>query len=177
MGIDSVDDVASRLYAYSYREETLFKKVMRFLTSWHPVIRPDGEYGVSLSVEKISQRRGLDLFSDTLENFGAFIAENKRGVHVVFDEFQEIVELHQYIQIEGILRSHIQTHSNASYFFVGSRRRVLNDMFNMRKRPFYRSSINYPLSPLPLDESISFIIDQFKRGGNWYAPNLLRERS
>ncbi len=179
MGIDSVDDVASRvasrLYAYSYREATLFKKVMRFLTSWRPVIRPDAEYGVSLSVEKISQRRGLDLFRDTLENFGAFIAENKRGVHVVFDEFQEIVELPQSMQIEGILRSHIQTHSNASYFFVGSRRRVLNDMFNMRKRPFYRSSINYPLSPLPLDESISFIIDQFKRGGKACPESIARK--
>jgi len=169
MGIDSVDDlaarVASRLYAYSYKKEALFKKVMRFVTTWRPVVRPDTEYGVSLSVEKVSQRRGLDLLSDTLENFGAFIAESKEVAHVVFDEFQEIVELPQSVQIEGILRSHIQTHSNASYFFVGSRRRVLNDMFNMRKRPFYRSSINYPLAPLPLDESIFFLIEQFKRGG------------
>lgn len=169
MGVDSVEDlagrVASRFYAYSYVEETLFKKAIRFITSWRPVVRPDPEYGVSISVERISQRKGLDLLSDTLESFGKFILESKRGIHIVFDEFQEIVDLPQSIQIEGILRSHIQTHSNASYFFVGSRRRILNDMFNMRKRPFYRSSINYPLAPLPLEEGTHFIIEQFRQGG------------
>lgn len=42
-----------------------------------------------------------------------------------------------------------------------SSRRLLNE----RKRPFYRSAISYPLSPLPIAEVISFIVGQFKRGG------------
>ena len=69
------------------------------------------------------------------------------------------------LRIEGVLRSHIQTHSHASYFFVGSRRRVLNEIFNTRKRPFYRSSINFPLGPLPFEEGVQFIVEQFKKGG------------
>ena len=168
-GVDSVEDMAGRiaswLYSYSHKDESIFKKAMKFLSSWRPVIRPDSEYGVSLSVEVTRTMRGIELLEETFLGFGKFIQEHGKGVHIVFDEFQEISELRESLQLEGLLRSHIQTHSNASYFFVGSRRRVLRDIFNEKKRPFYRSSINYPLGPLPIDESIYFIMEQFKRGG------------
>ena len=168
-GIDSLEDMAarmaSRLYSYCYENEGLFKKAMKVLSSWRPVIRPDPEYGVSLTVEPTVGTRGIELLNNTLDGFGKFIQEQKKGVHIVLDEFQEIGELRESLQIEGALRSHIQTHSQASYFFVGSRRRVLNEIFNTRKRAFYRSSINFPLGPLPFEEGVHFIVEQFKRGG------------
>lgn len=168
-GIDSPEDLAarmaSRLYSYCHKNEGLFKRAMTFLSSFRPVVRPDPEYGFSLTVEQSVGWKGTDLLNGTLEGFGKFIQEEKKGVHIVFDEFQEITELRESLQIEGIMRSHIQTHSGASYFFVGSRRRVLNDIFNTRKRPFYRSSISFPLGPLPLEEGVRFIVEQFKRGG------------
>lgn len=168
-GIDSLEDMAarmaSRLYSYCHEDEGLFKKAMKFLSSWRPVIRPDPEYGVSLTVEATVGQKGTELLNGTLDGFGKFIQEQKKGVHIVFDEFQEIAELRESLQIEGTLRSHVQTHSQASYFFVGSRRRVLNEIFNTRKRPFYRSAINFPLGPLPFEEGVHFIVEQFKRGG------------
>ena len=168
-GIDSLEDMAgrmaSRLYSYCHGNKGLFMKAMKFLSSWRPVIRPDPEYGVSLTVEATVGRKGIELLNSTLDGFGKFIQEQKQGVHIVFDEFQEIAELRESLQIEGTLRSHIQTHSHASYFFVGSRRRVLNDIFNTRKRPFYRSSISFPLGPLPFEEGVDFIVEQFRRGG------------
>lgn len=168
-GIDSLEDMAgrmaSRLYFYCHQNEGLFKKAMKFLSTWRPVIRPDPEYGVSLTVELSARLKGIDLLNSTLEGFGKFIREQKKGIHIVLDEFQEISELHQSPQIEGTLRSHIQVHSPASYFFVGSRRRVLQDIFNTRKRPFYQSAINFPLGPLPFEEGVRFIVEQFHKGG------------
>jgi hypothetical protein len=168
-GVDSIDDLASRLasriYATAGDSEPLLKKIMRFLTAWRPVFRPDPEYGVSLSVEPSGRKKGLDLMEETLSGLGAFIKDHGKGLHIVFDEFQEITELRESLQVEGIMRSHIQTHANASYFFVGSRRRLLSDMFNEKKRPFYRSAINYPLLPLPETEAAAFIIGRFKDGG------------
>jgi len=179
LGIDSVEDltsrIASRFYAYSYGKDPLLKKAMRALGAWRPVIRPDPEYGISVSVERVSQQRGIDLLNETLENFGSVIQGSKSGVHVVFDEFQEIVELPESMKVEGLLRGHIQTHSRASYFFVGSRRRVLSDMFNLRKRPFYRSAITLSLSPLPQEDSLLFIQEQFKRGGKTCPDEIARK--
>jgi AAA+ ATPase superfamily predicted ATPase len=168
-GVYSLEDIASRLasrlYSFCYKDENFLKKAMRFLSSWRPVIRPDPEYGMSITAEPAGKRRGFELLEDVLAGFGKFMETGKKGFHVVIDEFQEIAELRESLQIEGIMRSHIQTHKNASYFFVGSRRRILSEIFNERKRPFYRSAVNYPLGPLPLDESTTFIVEQFKRGG------------
>lgn len=178
-GADSIEDIttrlASRLYSFCHKNEGLFKKAMRFLSPWRPVIRPDPEYGVSLTVEPTVLKKGVDLLNDTLEGFGKFIKDCEKGIHVVFDEFQEIAELRGSLQIEGIMRSHIQTHSKASYFFVGSRRRLLSDIFNERKRPFYRSAISYPLGPLPIDDCIDFIVEQFKIGGKSCPDEIARK--
>jgi hypothetical protein len=43
---------------------------------------------------------------------------------VALDEFQEIVTLKEALQVEGIMRTQIQQ-QQASYFFIGSRRRIL----------------------------------------------------
>ncbi len=167
-GVDSMEDMAARmashLYSYCHKDESLFKKAISFLLSWRPVLRPDSEYGISITVEPADQKKGIDLLNSTIDGFGKFIQGYKKGVHIVFDEFQEIADLRESLQIEGALRSHIQTHSGASYFFVGSRRRLLHEIFNSKKRPFYRSSINFPLGPLPFQEAIHFIVEQFRRG-------------
>ena len=104
--------------------------------------------------ETTAAKNGIELLDETFGLFGAFMNDHGSGFHIVFDEFQEISELRESRQIEGILRSHIQTHENASYFFVGSRRRLLLEIFNEQKRPFYKSAINYALGPLPKDEAI-----------------------
>lgn len=168
-GVDSIEDVAARLatklYAFCYKNEGLLKKATRILSMWRFVMRPDPEYGIALSVEPTARKRGGELLEETLSGFGRFIQDVNQSFSIAIGEFQEIVELKESLQIEGIMRSHIQTHGNASYLFVGSRRRILKDMFNERKRPFYRSAINYPLSPLPADEAALFIQVQFKKAG------------
>ncbi|MDP2800149.1 MAG: hypothetical protein Q8O60_09770, partial [Deltaproteobacteria bacterium] len=120
-GVNSVEDVAarsaSRLYSFCHKDNSLLKKAMRLLSSWRPVIRPDPEYGMSLTVESIAGKRGMELLEDVLLGFGRFIKEHQIGFHIVIDEFQEIAKLRESLQIEGIMRSHIQTHRNASYFF------------------------------------------------------------
>jgi len=106
---------------------------------------------------------GMELLDTVLEELGIFIGREPAPAHVVFDEFQEIAELKK-TPVEGILRKHIQAHQ-ASYFFVGSRRRILLDIFNQRSRPFYQSAIMYPLEALPHGELTAFMVRQFKKGG------------
>ena len=139
--VTSVEDVAERITKSVY-------SVLHKRESFEPV-----SPGLS----------GVYLLDKVLEELGEFIHKESGGIHIVFDEFQEITDLKER-SIEGIIRKHIQTHQ-ASYFFVGSRRRILLDMFNQRNRPFYQSAIIYPLEPLPHEELTSFLIKQFKLGG------------
>ncbi len=166
-GVASVEDVAYRLakavFVVTHGKEPLWKKALRSMRSFRPVLRPEMQGGFSLSVEPSSAARsGTALLEETMESIGEFIATAKGLVNLAFDEFQEIVVLREALEIEGIMRTHIQQ-QRASYFFIGSRRRVLLGIFNERQRPFFQSAINYPLKTLPAEELEAFIVEQFAR--------------
>jgi len=171
--VTSENDVAHRIansiYAVLHQRESLLKKGARILKTFktfRPVFKPSADHGVVLSVEPLStDLSGIEMLDKVMEEFGDFVKMQaaSAGVHIVFDEFQEITDL-KSSQIEGVLRKHIQEHQ-ASYFFVGSRRRILLNIFNQRKRPFYQSAIMFPLKALPHDELTRFLTNQFKKGG------------
>jgi uncharacterized protein len=166
-GVASVEDVAARLaravFVVTHGKDPLWKKALRTIRSFRPVLKPDLEGGVSLTVEPSSAgRSGLTLLEETMESLGEFIGATETLVHVAFDEFQEIVVLKEALQIEGAMRTRIQQH-RASYFFIGSRRRVLLGIFNERQRPFFQSAINYPLNAFPPEDLERFIVEQFMR--------------
>ncbi len=162
-GVSSIADVAAFLakavFKVTAQSDSLLNRAMRTFKNFRPslVARPDEKSGFSLSLQVLQESRpGLDLLEETLEALGTFIEESDQLVHIVLDEFQEITKLAEVLQVEGVMRQHIQRHE-ASYFFVGSRRSLLLSMFNERQRPFYQSAVNYELTPLPRDEFAVFI--------------------
>ena len=176
-GLSSTDDIAARIaksiYELLYIHKTIFQKTVKMFQSFRPVMRPTTD-GVSMSVEVIPRDiSGIDLLEKTMEDLGQFIKTSKSGVHIVLDEFQEITELKD-TKIEGILRKHIQEHQ-ASYFFVGSRRRILLEMFTTRKRPFFQSAFLYKLEALPEDELKQFLILHFKNAGKTCPEKVVSE--
>ncbi len=165
-GVASVDDVASRLakavFVITHKKDPLWKSALRAMKSFRPVLKPDPSGGVSLSVELSGAGKGgLQLLEETMDSLREFINATQSLVHVALDEFQEIITLKEALQIEGIMRTRIQ--HQASYFFIGSRRRILLGIFNERQRPFFQSAINYPLKLLPPDELSEFIAEQFQK--------------
>ena len=168
-GVGSVEDVAARLakavYGFTHGKPSLWKTALRTLLSFRPVLKPDPSGGISLSVEPAAAgRSGLHLLEETIDSLSRFIEESKQLIQIALDEFQEIVTLKEALTIEAALRTHIQR-QKASYFFIGSRRRVLLGIFNERQRPFFQSAINYPLGPLPVMDLGNFITWQFKEHG------------
>ena len=180
-GVTSIDEVANRtvksIYSVTKYDDSLFKKAVRILKTFRPVLRPtEAGDAFSISVEAVAGKlSGIDLLDATLDNLGEFINKAHKGIHIVFDEFQEITELNSQ-QIEGVLRSHIQGHG-ASYFFVGSRRRLLLDMFSQRNRPFFQSSIIYQLNRLPHGDLVNFIMDCFQSKGKHCPAEVAEEIS
>jgi len=164
---DIAKRIAKSIYTPIHERESFLDKGIRFLKifkTFRPVFKPSPESGFSFSVEPVEPGlSGIDLVDKVMAELGLFIRKERIKAHIVFDEFQEITEL-KNSSIEGVLRKHIQEHQ-ASYFFVGSRRRTLLDIFNQKKRPFYQSAIIYPLRPLPHEELTAFIAKRFKDGG------------
>ena len=173
-GVVSVNDVAARLaksvFAVTHRHAPLWKLALKTIRSFRPVLKPDPESGVALSVEPASLgTQGIELLTETMESLDRFLEKNKGLVHIALDEFQEIVDLKEALQIEAVMRSHIQ-HHRASYFFVGSRRRFLLGIFNERQRPFFQSAVNYELKSLPSKAFAVFLKKRFEAGGAKKCP-------
>ena len=166
-GLSSVDNIADRLargiYTGLQPHKSLLNKAVDLIRTHKPMLSlAENSFG-NLSVEKASQKLfGEDLLNATLEGVGRFLEKTRKPINIVLDEFQEIVRL-KNSNIEGILRSHIQVHS-ASYFFVGSRRRVLLEMFKLKRRPFFNSAFEFTLPALPHEELVQFICRRFAAG-------------
>lgn len=178
-GVTSIDDIATQLanavFSATRQQDPLWKRALQTIRYFRPIIRPDEQSGFTVSVEIASVNlQGIELLEQTMESLGKYIADSKMPVHIVLDEFQEITALKEALKVEAVLRKHIQ-HHQASYFFVGSRRRTLLAIFNDRQRPFFQSAFNYPLPLLPKNELAAYLVEQFERGGR-HCPLAMAER-
>ncbi|MDY7001105.1 MAG: ATP-binding protein, partial [Thermodesulfobacteriota bacterium] len=167
----SVEDVAARIarsvYQGLHRHESLLNKGKRWLgviKSFRPVMSPTPDGSFSISVEASARPRDpMQRLNALMREFGEIIGQKGLKAHVVLDEFQDLADLREP-RVEAVLRSHIQ-HQQASFFFLGSRRRVLLDIFNNQGRPFFQSALMFELKSLPLGELSEFIQERFKQGG------------
>lgn len=102
----------------------------------------------------------IELFDELLDSFEEFLSsKNIKGV-IAIDEFQEILNISN-LDMEAILRTKIQRHSNISYIFTGSKQHLLTSMFNDNKKPFYAMSTNYELKPIYEKLFLDFVKKRF----------------
>jgi len=86
---------------------------------------------------------------------------NKRVV-VVFDEFQEVVNL----GIEDKLRAVLQHHEDmVSYIFLGSKKSIMTNLFFDRSKPFYKSVKHIPIDKIDSGHWQQYIKDGFETNG------------
>jgi uncharacterized protein len=143
---------------------TLYDKLKGVFTRFVPSIEV-GPGGFSISAKFDSEAKPELLLDDILAGIQAFVKEKKVRACIVLDEFQEVVNLNESRRIEGTIREHMQRQKEIAYFFVGSRRRMLLDMFTDKSRPFYKSAFSYSLKEIPREEFIPFIAQKFTRSG------------
>lgn len=127
-----------------------------------PVFTVDDEGKPVFKLDMDSRQRLSNILDDALEAIPAYAARKKRKAVVVFDEFQQISILPSD-RLEKTLRTHIQTHKNVSYVFLGSKKHLLYGIFSNPNRPFYRSVKHFPLDRMNTEDYYQFMKKQFKR--------------
>lgn len=98
----------------------------------------------------------------SLEEIFKFLETADKECIVAIDEFQQI-ENYEEKNIEALLRTMMQSCSNTHFIFAGSKRHTMTMMFNSPSRPFYQSTLNMSLEPLPLDVYTSFCQSLFEK--------------
>ncbi len=101
---------------------------------------------------------------DTIEALlalpGRIAAERKRRAVLVFDEFQEIVTLDR--QFPNLMRAVFQEQPGVSHVYLGSKRHVLERIFEDENEPFWRSAKRLEIGPIAPSEFASFLRRRFE---------------
>jgi uncharacterized protein len=106
-----------------------------------------------------------------LEKLGDLAAERKRRVVIVFDEFQEIISLDK--QFPNLMRAVFQAQPEVSHVYLGSKRHILERIFNDKNEPFWRSAKQLEIGMIPPPKFGAFIKSRFKASGKTITDEAL----
>jgi hypothetical protein len=138
-----------------------------------PTVTVDPEDG-SLSFSFDAGMRTEDI-NATLERLlelpGQLAGERKRQVVLIFDEFQEVVDIDPHLP--RLMRSVFQQQPEVAHLYLGSKRHMMERIFNDENEPFWRSAKEIELDvidPLPFG---AYIERQFERTGKRISPEAV----
>ena len=100
-------------------------------------------------------------------------AERERGALLILDEFQEVIELDP--QLPKLLRSVLQEQPEVGHFYLGSKRHMMERIFNDANEPFWRSAKQLELGPIPPGPFGDFIERRFADTGRRIDPTVVAQ--
>jgi hypothetical protein len=127
-----------------------------------PSVTFDRGGGISFSFATGHAPEDVDATLERLFELPAQLAADHRlRVAIVFDEFQEIVELDPHLP--ALMRSVFQRQPEVAHVYLGSKRHMMNRLFNDENEPFWRSAKQMEIGLIDRDAFRSFIEAQFAK--------------
>lgn len=163
--VKTADDVCRRMIkaVFSAQRNTAFiERFLKSIAGLRPAVTIDPISGQpSLTLD---QRTALTPKSmgSVIETFGEM--NNDRRTAVVFDEFQDILNLKDSRAVLAELRSSIQFQGEIPYIFAGSVRNSITDIFYDPDSPFFKSAQSLEIGPLNDSRFASFLAKRFSEG-------------
>ena len=144
--------------------DQIMENIKRFLVRVSPKIsfspEPTSEFSLSLGITP------KDYSPEEILNLPEQIAK-EQGVRIVvcIDEFQQIGEFTDSLTVQKRLRGTWQHHQNVSYCFFGSKKHLMENIFQSRRMPFYQFGEMLHLECIPTEYWVPFICSRFEKYG------------
>ncbi len=151
------DVLSTSIYNAFPIQKSLGRKFWEHIKLLRPVVRVNalsGEPELSLDVSRPEQ------IEKSVPQLFAFLEQQNRRVVIAIDEFQQIL-LYPEKNVEALLRTVIQELNNVSFVFLGSDGKLMMEIFNNAKRPFYASTKYLTLDKIPVESYTGFIESMF----------------
>ena len=118
---------------------------------WNP--KDETETDILQLPEKIAQKKNIRLV-------------------VCLDEFQQIADFTDSVTFQKKLRSVWQHQQNITYCMFGSKKHLMDNIFNDKSMPFYKFGDMMFLKKIPTEEWVSFICTKFEETGKVISAEL-----
>ena len=138
-----------------------------------PIVTIDPDTGApSFSFDTGHPRQDVDATLERLlELPGQLAAERKRKVALVFDEFQEVVAIDP--DLPKLMRSVFQEQPEVAHVYLGSKRHMMEGIFNDENEPFWRSARQMELGVIDPPRFEGYLAGSFTRTGKKIAPETI----
>lgn len=151
------EDVASPLLKVRDRAAGVFR-ALRIA----PVMTVSSDGSLSFSFQAAQSQEDIDATLEHLLRLPAELgAERDRRVALVFDEFQEIVEIDR--RLLPLMRSVFQEQPEVAHVYLGSKRHMMARIFNDEGEPFWRSAKQMELGVISARDFAKFIRARFEQ--------------
>jgi hypothetical protein len=144
------------------RRSGFLEKVLKGLSQLRPVVSFEPVTGQPI----VSIDAGMKLRPDSTDGLLDLIVDvtKRKSLVVVFDEFQDILNLSNHSETLAALRSKIQFHSEIPYVFAGSVRSQMRGIFTDPESAFFKSATVIDVGPLKHDIFAKFLSKKFAAG-------------
>ena len=165
MGVRSVPDVCNRIADALARfdsSDSFMRKIFAALVHLRPVATIDAMTGlptISVDTRAASDPSSVNTVMNAVESH-----VKGRKVCVVFDEFQDILDIRDGEQMLALMRGRIQFMSHTAFVFLGSARNAMMGIFMSPKSPFYKSAAVFDVGTIPDDDFYEFAKARFATG-------------
>lgn len=174
LNIRSVGDFGKRVLSgvrESLRDESLFQKALRLLPRLRPVVNYDpitGGVGYSIDLTAASD-------PNAVEEIVAFLAaqSQRKKTVVVFDEFQDVLNLPDAQSVLALLRGKIQFQADVPYVFTGSVRNAMSDLFDNPDSAFFKSAVSMCVGEIDRADFSVFLRERFADCGKLVDDEVL----
>ena len=114
----------------------------------------------------------IELFIHSLDVVDKIATSKKINIKVIFDEFQDIINLYDKNILET-LRSVAQHHENITYIFLGSIESIMTQIFESKSSPFFHFANVIQLDGLDIDELYAYTLEQFDNNNITYNKDAI----
>ena len=165
MGVKSVSDVCNRIADALARfdsGDSFMRKIFASLIHLRPVATVDAMTGlptITVDVRASSDPSSVNAVMNAVESH-----IKGRKTCVVFDEFQDILDVGDGEQMLALMRGRIQFMPRTPFVFLGSARNAMMDIFMSPKSPFYKSAAVFDVGSIPDDDFFEFAKSRFATG-------------
>ncbi len=117
-----------------------------------------GDFTLEFDIKRLNKHR------EEILNLPEYLAEKtRRKVILCIDEFQNVRNYIEGIELEKSLRAYWQWHKHVTYCLYGSKRHMMTEIFNKSSNPFYKFGDLLMLTKIDQSEWVTFIEKSFKQ--------------
>lgn len=100
--------------------------------------------------------------------------EGKKGdLVIIFDKFQSLLKMPEAGALMATMRGAIQLQSHMTYFYLGSTRNLMDDIFHNPDQPFFKSAAVVNVEPIQHDVFTPYLKHKFAEGKRVPADNAI----